>query len=207
MSKSDFIREAARQLQNGIPLGTRTRGEVVRLLGLVADDDGHIPEEPEARRCAVRIAEALGHDQAQEAGPTAWSRLTDLHRQQREAAVRVAGDLIEALRAMYPAARALIVAERNGEFVSARLVGADRTVSELGPAAKALPPMPTHLHGRWPDGALARVKDLDDVIATLWACGLGFDDLPSDLRGRADSSQYIPALLLCEDRGCEYGCC
>ncbi|GAA1193451.1 hypothetical protein [Streptomyces rhizosphaericus] len=113
----------------------------------------------------------------------------------------MAKDLVEALQALYPAALALVLAEK----VSARLVGArDSTVSEFGLDTVPLPRLPAHLRERWPEGALARV--LDDVIATLWACGIGFDDLPADLRGGADDMHYVPALLLTADQGCECGC-
>ncbi|MFD7919720.1 hypothetical protein ACFV3R_10885 [Streptomyces sp. NPDC059740] len=209
MSKSDFINAAAERVRDDAPLGSRTRGEIARFMAHAADDDGHIPEEPEARRAAVRIAEALeqDRDQAQKAGRTAWSRLNDLHRQQRDAAALVAKDLVEALQALYPAALALVLAEKHGAFVSARLVGARGcTVREFGLDTAPLPQLPARLRERWPEGALARVKELDDVIATLWACGIGFDDLPADLRGGADDTHYVPALLLTADQGCECGC-
>jgi len=63
LSKSDFINAAARKLHRDAPLGVRTRSEIARFMTQAAADDGHIPEEPEARRCAVRIADALEQEE------------------------------------------------------------------------------------------------------------------------------------------------
>ncbi|RLU82551.1 hypothetical protein CTZ27_29955 [Streptomyces griseocarneus] len=70
MSTWDFITAAAERLRDGAHIGTRVRGEVARFMDIAAMDDGHMPEEPEARRCAVRIADALEKDEAKTAGLT-----------------------------------------------------------------------------------------------------------------------------------------
>ncbi|WNI20036.1 hypothetical protein [Actinacidiphila sp. ITFR-21] len=207
MSTKDFIASAGRAVGADAPVGARARAELARFLALAAEDDGHLPEEPEARRCAVRIADALEQDRAEEEAGTAWSRLNELHRRQRETAVQVASDLAGALRAMYPAAYALVLAEDDGgSFRPARLISAGgRTVRDLVTDTSPLPPMPARLRDRWPAGALEGVNGLVEVVSTLAACGLGFDDLPSEVRGENDCHHsHIPALLL--DEGCEYGC-
>jgi hypothetical protein len=206
MSTSDFISGAARQVRDGAPIGARARGEIARYLTHAAADDGHLPEEPEARRSAVRIADALEQDRAEESGRTAWARLNEVREQQHEQVLRVTGDLAEALRAMYPSAYALVVSEREGRFMSTRLVSAGgRSVRELAADTDTLPELPARLRERWPRGALARVRDLDEVLALLAACGLVFDDLPPEIRGEDDCPHsHIPVLLL--EHGCEYGC-
>lgn len=143
----------------------------------------------------------------QEAG-TAWSRLGELHRRHREGAVALATALAEALRAMYPAAYALELAQNDdGSFVAARLVSVGgRTVRDFVTDSSALPPLSARLRDRWPEGALEGVGDLNEVVGMLAACGIGFDDLPSEVRGDgACPHSYLPALLLA-DQDCEYGC-
>lgn len=204
MSTSEFISTAAHRLGDGALLGVRARAEVVRFLACAAADDGHIPEEPEARRCAVRIAGAMEQDRA-EAARTGLARLSEVSDQQRKEVLRVTGDLVDVLCAMFPSAHALVIGEKKGRLMSARLISAaGRSVRELGSDADVLPPLPAHLRSRWPEGALARVKDLDDVVALLAASGLVFDDLPSGMRGEDDCSHsHIPVLFL--KHGCEYG--
>ncbi|WP_055535871.1 hypothetical protein [Streptomyces graminilatus] len=207
MSKKDFIAAAAGHVGDGAPVGRRARAEIARFLAQAAEDDGHLPEEPEARRCAVRIADALEQDRAEQAG-TAWSRLGELHRRHREGAVAVASDLAEALRAMYPAAYALELAQNDdGSFLAGRLVSVGgRTVRDFVTDSSALPQLSAHLRDRWPEGALEGVGDLNEVVTMLAACGIGFDDLPSELRGDdACPHSYSPALLL-DEQDCEYGC-
>jgi len=208
MSKKDFIAAAARHLGADAPLGRHARAEIARFLAQAAEDDGHLPEEPEARRCAVRIADALEQDRAEQAAGTAWSRLGELHRRHREGAVAVASDLAAALRAMYPAAYALELAENDdGNVLAARLVSVGgRTVRDFVTDSSALPQLSADLRDRWPEGALEGVGDLNEVVTMLAACGIGFDDLPSEVRGNdACPHSYIPALLL-DGQDCEYGC-
>ncbi|MFF4531701.1 hypothetical protein ACFY1P_20815 [Streptomyces sp. NPDC001407] len=62
MPTSDFIASAAQRLRDGAPISAHVRSEIARFMEQAAADDGHMPEEPEARRCAVRIAAALETD-------------------------------------------------------------------------------------------------------------------------------------------------
>ncbi|WP_328373588.1 hypothetical protein OG800_50575 (plasmid) [Streptomyces sp. NBC_00445] len=202
MSKSDFIASAADRLNAGASIGPRVREQVIRFLKTAAADDGHIPEEPEARRCAVRIANALEEDaHARDADTTPLSQVIELRqRLQGKEGVRLAKALCAALRSMYPEASALELYEiGGGDYAVRRLVAADgRLVRDLNIwyPNEPLPALPHHLRAQWPEDGLTSVGRLAEAIETLQLAGYEFDNLPGPARRTGHGDSFIPALLL-----------
>ncbi|MFI5987731.1 hypothetical protein ACIBEA_43615 [Streptomyces sp. NPDC051555] len=207
MSKDEIIASVTERLRE-TPTGDLFRCSTAWFMAPVAEDD--LPAKPEARYDSALTPEGHEGHRSGETDPAAWARLNELRDRLKAEAHIVTRNLVETLRAWYPSADALEMYENeDGWLLTVRLVSADgRTVRDLRNDVGLptdLPELPEPVRALWPKRMLQEVEDLDELLTVLAKAGVGFDDLPDELRDNNDCPDlYIPALLL--GTACELGC-